>query len=74
MAEVELFTSWRKDNLLDLKVTKTKELFIDFRNNLQQFHLSQYMVGLLRALRNTDILELFLDNKLRYDSNVLSIY
>ena len=31
MAEVEIFTTWRKDNFLDLNVTKTKELLIDFR-------------------------------------------
>ena len=30
--EVERFTTWCKDNFLDLNVIKTKELLIDFRN------------------------------------------
>ena len=29
--EVEGFTTWCEDNFLDLNVTKTKELLIDFR-------------------------------------------
>jgi hypothetical protein len=32
-AEVERFSVWCKDNFLDLNVTKTKELLIDFRRN-----------------------------------------
>ena len=32
MEEVERFTTWCKDIFLDLNVTRTKELLIDFRN------------------------------------------
>ena len=31
IADVERFTTWCKDNILDLSVTNTKELLIDLR-------------------------------------------
>ena len=41
IAEDERFTTWCKDNFLDLNVTKTKEYLLTLGNNLQQLHLSQ---------------------------------
>ena len=39
--EVGRFTTWCKDSFLDLNVTNTKELLIDFKKQPRRFHLSQ---------------------------------
>ena len=36
--EVEVLSSWCKDNSLDLNVSNTKERLVDFRREKQRFH------------------------------------
>ena len=72
--EVERFTTWCKDNFVDLNVTQTKELFIDFRK--QPLAVSPITIDgeIVERVEKYIYLGIILDNKLKFDSNVLNIY
>ena len=72
--EVERFTTWCKDNFLDLNVTKAKELLIDFMN--QPPAVSPFTIDgeIVERVEKYKYLGIILYNKLQFDSNVLSIY
>ena len=45
LEEVEVLSSWSKDNNLDLNVTKMKkEMVVDFRREQQRFHHTPLMI------------------------------
>ena len=72
--EVERFTIWCKDNFLDLNMTKTKELLIDFRKQppaVSPITIDGEIVERVVKYRYPGII---LDNKLMFDSNVLNIH
>ena len=68
--EVERFTTWCKNDFLDLNVTKTKELLIDFRNQPPAFSPITIDGERVEKYKHFGII---LDNKLQFDSNVLNI-
>ena len=72
--EVERSTTWCKANFLDLNVAKTKELLIDFRK--QPLAVSPITIDgeIVERVEKYKYLGIILDNKLKFDSNVLSIY
>ena len=69
--EVERFTTWCKANFLDLNMAKTKLLLIDFRK--QPPAVSPITIDGERV-EKYKYLGIILDNKLKFDSNVLNIY
>ena len=69
--EVDRFTTWCKDNFLHLNVTKTKELLIDFRK--QPLAVSPITID-GEIVEKYKYLGIILDNKLKFDSNVLNIH
>ena len=71
--KVERFTTWCIDNLFDVNVTKTRELFIDFRK--QPLAVSPITIDgeIVERVEKYKYLGIILDNKLKFDSNVLSI-
>ena len=72
--EVEKFMTWCKDNILDLNITKTKELLIDFRKQPPAV-LPITMDGeIVERVEKYKYLGIILDNKLKFDSNVLDIH
>ena len=72
--EVERFTTWCKDNFLDLNVTKTKELLIDFRKQPPAVSTITIHGEIVERVEKYKYLGIILDNKLKFDSNVLNIY
>ena len=72
--EVGRFTTWCKDNFLVLNVTKTKELLFDFRK--QPLAVSPITIDreIVERVEKYKYLGIILDNKLKFDSNLLSIY
>ena len=74
IAEVDRFTTWCKDNFLDLNMTRTKELHIDFSNQ-PPAGIPIAIDGLIvEIVEKYKYLGIILDNKLKFDSKVLSIY
>ena len=72
--EVEGFTTWCKDNFLDLNVTKTKELLIDLRKQplaVSPITIDGEIVERVEKYKYPGIIS---DNKLKFDGNVLNIY
>ena len=69
--EVDRFTTWCKDIFLHLNVTKTKELLIDFRK--QPPAVSPITID-GEIVEKYKYLGIILDNKLKFDSNVLNIH
>ena len=72
--EVERFTTWCKDNFLDLNVKKTKELLIDFRKQPPAISPITIDGEIVERVEKYKYLEIILDNKLKFDCNVLNIY
>ena len=72
--EVDRFTTWCKANFLDLNVTKTKELLIDFRKQPPAVSPITIDGEIVERVENYKYLGIILDNKLKFDSNVLNIY
>ena len=73
MAEVEGITTWCKNNFLDLNVTKTNELLIDFRKQPPAVSPITINGEIVERVEKYKYLGIILDNKLKFDSNVLSI-
>ena len=73
IAEVGRFRTWCKDNILDLNVSKTKELLIDFRK--QPLSVSSITIDgeIAERVEKYKYLEIILENKLKFDSNLLNI-
>lgn len=71
--QVNRFCTWCKDNFLDLNVTKTKEMTIDFRRNpapLPDLYIDGKKVERVNEYK---YLGTILDNKLSFDSNTTAI-
>ena len=73
IAEVERFTTWCKDNFLDLNVTKTKELHIDLRKQPPAVSPITIDGEIVERVEKYKHLGIILDNKLKFDSNLLNI-
>jgi hypothetical protein len=73
-SEVERFSSWCKENYLDLNVTKTKELVFDFRKSPSI--VSDLFIDGLKVERVTEYkyLGTILDSKLNFSSNTPVIH
>ena len=71
--EAERFTTWCKDNILDLNVTKTKELLVKFMKQPPAVSPITMDGEIVERVEKYKYLGIILDNKLKYDSNVLSI-
>ena len=63
LEEVEGFTTWCKDNFLDLNVTKTKELLIDFREQPPAVSPITMDCEIVERVEKYKYLEIILDNK-----------
>ena len=63
MAEVERYTSWCKDNFLDINMTKTKELLIDFRKQPPAASPISIDGEIVERVVKYKYLEIILDNK-----------
>ena len=72
--EVDRFTTWCKANFLDLNVAKTKELLIDFRKQPPAVSPITIDGEIVERVEKYKYLGIILDNKLKFDSNVLNIY
>ena len=72
--EVERFTTWCKDNFLNLNVTKTKELVIDFRKQPPAVSPITIDGEIVERVKKYKYLGIILDNKLKFDSNMPNIY
>ena len=72
--EVERFTTWCKDNFFDLKVKKIKELLIDFRKQPPAASPITIDGEIVERVEKYKYLGISLDNKSKFDSNVLNIY
>ena len=72
--EVDRFTTWCKANFLDLNVAKTKELLIDFRKQPPAVSPITIDGEIVERVMKYKYLGIILDNKLKFDSNVLNIY
>ena len=72
--EVDRFVTWCDDNYLDLNVTKTKELVIDFRTQPQT--IPDLTINGQKVERVTDYkyLGTVIDNKLTFKSNTDAIH
>ena len=62
--EVERFTTWCKDNFLDLNVTKTKELLIDLRKQPPAVSPITIDGEIVERVEKYKYLGIILDNKL----------
>ena len=74
MAEFERTTTWCKDNFLDINVTKTKELLIDFRKQLHALTPITTNGEIDERVEKYKCLEIILHNEFMFNSNVLIIY
>ena len=74
MAEVERFSTWCKDNFLDLNVTKTKELLTSFKKQPPAVSHVAIDGEIVERVEKYKYLGIILNNKLQCDSNVLNIY
>ena len=72
--KVERLTTWCKDNFLDLNVTETKELLIDFRKQPSAVPPITIDGEIVERVEKYKYLGIILDNKLKFDSNVQNIY
>ena len=72
--KVQRFTTWCKDNFLDLNVTKTKELLIDCRKQPPAVSPITIDGEIVERVEKCKYLGIILYNKLKFDSNVVSIY
>ena len=72
--EVDRFTTWCKDNFLDLNMTKTKELLIDIREQPPAVSPITIDGEIVERVEKYKYFGIILDNKLKFDSNVLSFY
>ena len=73
IAEVERFMTWCKDNFLDLNLSKTKELLIDFRKQPLAVPPITIDGEIVDRVEKYKYLGIILDSKLKFDSNVLNI-
>ena len=71
--EVDRFTTWCKANFLDLNMAKTKELLIDFRKQPPAVSPITIDGEIVERFEKYKYLGIILDNKLKFDSNVLNI-
>ena len=74
MEEVERFMTWCKDNFLDLNMTITKELLIDFRKQPPALPPITMDDETVEIVEKYEYLGIILDNELMLDSNVFNIY
>ena len=74
IAEFERHTSWCKDNFLDLNMTKTKELLIDFRKQPPAVSPITIDGEIVERVEKYKYLGIILDNTLKFDSNVLNVH
>ena len=72
--EVDRFTTWCKANFLGLNVAKTNELLIDFRKQPPAVSPITIDGEIVERVEKYKYLGIILDNKLKFDSNVLNIY
>ena len=72
--EVERFTTWCKDNFLDLNEIKTKELLIDFRKQPLAVPPITIDGEIVERIEKYKYLGIILDNKLKFVSNLRSNY
>ena len=71
--DVERFTTWCKDNFLDINVTKTRELLIDFRKLPRAVSPITIDGEIVERVEKYKYLGIILDKKLKFDCNVLNI-
>lgn len=67
------FVKWCDDNFLDLNVTKTKELIIDFRKNRFNPETSIIHGGNVEIVETYKYLGTMFDSNLKFDKNIESI-
>ena len=72
--EVHNFSSWCKDNYLDLNVLKTKEMLIDFRRNAPSVPSLFINKQLVERVDEYKYLGTILDKKLTFDKHVENIH
>ena len=72
--EIDRFTTWCKDNFFDLNLTKTKELLIDLRKQPPTVSPITIDGEIVERVEKYKYLGINIVNKLKFDSNVLSIY
>ena len=73
-SEIKKFCSWCKDNYLDLNVSKTKEILIDFRKNPQPVPNLLIDDEPVERVSEYKYLGMVVDDKLVFDNNVTKIH
>ena len=72
--EINDFVTWCRENFLELNVSKTKELIIDFRKNKSVICPVVINGDVVEVVSNYKYLGTVIDNKLNFSDNTDRIY
>ena len=71
---MDQFTTWCSDNSLEMNVTKTKEIKIDFRSGVHHPNPVKIMGQNIEIVHSYKYLGTIIDDKLRWDENTTNLF
>ena len=74
ISSVDHFTTWCSDNCLEINVSKTKEMIIDFRSGVHHPNPVNVMGQNIEIVHSYKYLGTIIDDKLRWDENTTNLY
>ena len=74
ISSVDHFTTWCSDNCLEMNVSKTKEMIIDFRSGVHHPNPVNVMGQNIEIVHSYKYLGTIIDDKLRWDENTTNLY
>ena len=74
ISSVDHFTTWCSDNCLEMNVSKTKEMIIDFRSGVHHTNPVNVMGQNIEIVHSYKYLGTIIDDKLRWDENTTNLY
>ena len=73
ISSVDHFTTWCSDNCLEMNVSKTKEMIIDFRSGVHHPNPVNVMGQNIEIVHSYKYLGTIIDDKLRWDENTTNL-
>ena len=74
ISSMDHFTTWCSDNCLEMNVSKTKEMIIDFRSGVHHPNPVNVMGQNIEIVHSYKYLVTIIDDKLRWDENTTNLY
>ena len=73
-SSVDQFATWCSDNCLEMNLTKTKEIKIDFRSGVHHPNPVKIMGQNIEIVHSYKYLGTIIDDKLRWDENTTNLF